>query len=231
MLTAAKESYEINGRNIEELGMSVDDYQTVMSSFYQAMLNGDYNLDSIQDSVWDILNKTLPEGTVIELGDRTVVVSGGSAVQIDWDSEGTKAGEQLLKDKLTDEIETTKDALKQAFVKYSQGEANSVEVTAVLSATGLIEIDTEQGTVTIDGKSIDLNTPAAQQYIAETALKDQGVENITSQAGIDGGQYYATATGTINIGTKVITVSYIDGNITYRSDTTGQDYWLKLMEN
>ena len=228
MLTAAKEGYKINGRNIEELGMSVDDYQTVMSSFYQAMLNGDYNLDSIQDSVWDILNKTLPEGTVIELGDRTVVVSGGSAVQIDWDSEGTKAGEQLLKDKLTDEVKTTKDALKQAFVKYQRGEADSVEVTAVLSAKGLIEIDAEKGTVTIDGKSIDLNTPAAQQYIAEKALEDQGIENITSQAGVKGDknhyEYYATATGTVNIGTKVITASYIDGNITYHSDTTGQDY-------
>ena len=224
MIYAATGSVEEQTAAFEKLNLTEQQYVDVINAFYQAALNGDYNLDTIQDSVWEILDKTLPEGSIIDLGERSIVISGGTHTVIDWNKEGTKEGEKLLKDTLDEEITTTKDALFKAFEKYQQGEASNLQVTAVLSAKGLIKINTEKGTVEIDGKDVDLNTAEAQQHIAEIALADYGVENITSTPLENDGTYSATAKGTINIGNTTIDVTYDDGNVLFHSNRTNADY-------
>jgi len=74
--------------------VSLEQYQQVMNAFYQAMLNGDYDLEHIQESVWEILNKTMPDGMTIDIGSRTIVISGGTAVSFEWKSPGAQ---QILK--------------------------------------------------------------------------------------------------------------------------------------
>ena len=65
MIYAASNNIEDAEQAWKDLNMTEQQYQAVINAFYQAMLNGDYNLDTIQDSVWEILNQTLPDGSVI----------------------------------------------------------------------------------------------------------------------------------------------------------------------
>ena len=225
MLEAARDGIDLNSDEFKALNLSYEEYQQVMDGFYQAMLNGDYDLDTIQDSVWDILNQTLPDGTVIEIGDRTIIVSGGSSVAIDWDSEGTKAGEKLLEDKLTDDVETTRQALQNAYIHYQNGKADNIEIEAVLTSKGVIKINPDGGVDIGDEHFDNTDNTEAQSAIAKAALKDSGFDNIDNIKAVKvDGEWNVTAEATANIGNKVVKVNYSNGEITYHSNVLNQDF-------
>lgn len=224
MIYAASNNIEDAAKAWENLNITEQQYQAVMNAFYQAMLNGDYNLDTIQDSIWDIINNSFPDGTTIEVGDRTIVVAGGTNVVIDWNNEDVQAAEKVF----GNEIKDKKQAVTEAFKAYSMGESDSLQVEAVLTAKGIIKTDAEKGGVLINGqhyKSVD--SEEAQEAIVKEALKDSGVENIDDKnINIDknGDNWNVTATGTVSIGDTIINVSYNNGKIKYYSNRTNQYY-------
>lgn len=219
-----KELFEDATDGIKNLNISEQDYFAVMDAFVQAAKNGDYDLEHLQESVWEILDKTLPDGTVIDTGNRSIVISGGTHYFIDWQDENTQEALNLFKG----EEEKKKQQLKDAFVHYQQGEGSEIEVKSVLVAKGLIEVDSETGDVTVDGKTYPADSAGAKQAIAEASLKNAKVENIKTEIERDpmGGEVTSiTTSGTIQVGNKVV-VAFADesGNVRYHSDKLNQDY-------
>lgn len=234
-LKGALNSISVDGHTLAELFKDAENtwktvdidrqaYFQVMEAFVKAAQSGDYSLDTIQDSIWDIINNSFPDGTTIEVGDRTIVVAGGTNVVIDWNNEDVQAAEKVF----GNEIKDKKQAVTEAFKAYSMGESDSLQVEAVLTAKGIIKTDAEKGGVLINGQHYDsVDSEEAQAAIAKEALKDSGVENIDDKnINIDknGDNWNVTATGTVSIGDTIINVSYDNGKIRYYSNRTNQYY-------
>ena len=221
MLEAAKDGIDVNSDAWKDLNLSTEQYAAVMDAFYQAMLNGDYNLENIQQSVWDILEKLMPDGTTIDVGDRTIVIAGGTSTVINWSGDDEQTALSLFKGT----VEEQKAAVIKAITNYNTGKSSTVEVAAALLIEGKIEINSETGEVTVDGQTYSsLTDSGAQQALAKKALEDAGASDITNGLVYDGSFPVGVASGTIEVGEKKLTISYKDGRVTYHSDTLGQDF-------
>ena len=196
-----KEMFEDAKDGIKKLNISEEAYFAVMEAFVNAAKNGDYNLDTIQDSVWEILDQTLPDGSVIDVGDRSIIISGGTHTVINWDDEKTKKALEEFKGTEKEK----KDALIAAFTAYANGTSDTVQFKSVLIAKGLIEVDTE-GNVVIDGKSYSPDSVEALNAIAQAALKDLGVSESDMQSTIDSDAGTVEVRGTKKIGDIPVTI-------------------------
>lgn len=177
-IDAAIGTYEQQQEKFEKLGISLEQYQQVINAFYQAMLNGDYNLEHIQESVWEILNKTMPNGLEIDLGNRTIAFNGGYTYSIDWSSPTTQ---EIIADYAKNNVdeETAKQNIKTAFENYYTGKAGSEEIETVLKIKGLIKVKKDENGKTkyiIDGKEYDdLKSDGAREALVREIAKDKGI--------------------------------------------------------
>ena len=225
MIDAATGTIEEQKEKFAKLGITEEQYAAVMDAFYQAAINGDYDLEHLQESVWDVLNKTLSEGTVIDTGNRSIIISGGTNYSIDWQAEDTQEALNLFKG----EEEEKKQQLKDAFIKYQQGEGSEIEVKSVLVAKGLIKIDTETGDIIgPDGKTYKSGTATAQKIVAEAALKDAGLDptkGTQKKRTTETGKIYTTIETKTTVGNKTV-LAYTDesGNVKYHSDKLNKDF-------
>jgi len=222
MIYAARSGLENAADAWKDLGMTEEQYAKVINSFYQAARNGDYNLENVTESVWDILEQTLPDGTVIKTGQRSVVVSGKTHYVIDWESEEVSDALALVAKEhpeLTGNQEELQRELEEAFTAYSQGKATEIQVKSVLVARGLIEVDPETGDITVDGQTYKADSPAAKKAIAEASLKAAGAENIETEMSTDETERKKTeikSHGTLTIGQTTIDVlADENGNVKY----------------
>ena len=242
-LSDALESVKIGGRSMmeylkdtektfvdasaewEKLGMSAEMYQQIMNGFYQAMAKGDYNLDTIQDSVWETLANYLPDGMTIELPDRTIVVAGEEKFIIDWQKpEVQNAVDMIEKEKEITE-EEAKEELEQYFTKYQANNSdNQFEVLSVLVAKNKLKIDDDGNIILPNGEVAKPGTYQYNNAVAEAALEDAGIEK-GSRVVYSNDAGTAEVYGTIKIGDVEIE-AYADGlgNIHYKSNYTGEEY-------
>ena len=227
LIHAATGSLEDQKEQFAALNMTEQEYAAVMDAFYQAAINGDYDLEHLQQSVWEILDKTLPDGTVIDTGNRSIVISGGTHYSINWRSENVQDALELF----TGKEEEKKQQLKDAFAHYQQGEGSEIEVKSVLVAKGLIDVDPQTGDITTpDGKTYKAGTPEAQRAIGEAALKAAGIDTkkkdtkVQEKTTADGKTYMSVET-TAKIGNKTV-IAFTDesGNVRYHSDKLNQDF-------
>ena len=223
MLEVAAKGLSETGKSWEDLGLTEQQYASIIDSFYQALMNGDYNLDSIQSSVWEILDKTLPDGTVIEVGDRTITIAGGTHTVINWEDENTKEALKYF----GEDIEKSKKEVEASIQRYQSGKGNTIDALVTLAVNGKIQITVdEKGNIDItgpNGKKIDPKSDTGKKLISQAAMENAGIKDgdvITDPMG-----HFIRSEGTVKVGDTTINVtSDGEGNVKYHSDTLGQDF-------
>ena len=223
MLEVAAKGMSETGKSWEDLGLTEQQYASIIDSFYQALMNGDYDLDTIQNSVWEILDKTLPDGTVIEVGDRAITIAGGTHTVINWNDENTKEALKYF----GEDVENSKKEVQAAIQRYQTGQGNTIDAIITLAVNGEIQIEVDENNnidiIGPNGQKIDPKSDAGRKIISEAALKNAGIKDgevITDPMG-----YFIRSEGTIKVGNTTFKVtSDGDGNVKYHSDRMGYDF-------
>ena len=211
-----KEMFDDASNEVKKLNISRDTYFSIMEAFVKAFQSGDYDLDTIQDSVWDVLNELMPDGTTIDVGERTVIVSGGTKVQLDWESKNVK---EALERVVGKDEEEKKQRLKELTAQYLNNEPISVEDTiTVLIATNKITIE-DNGTYTTEDGSTFTSPTEAVRY---QQMKDIKADNLTAIHDDKG--FFIGYEGELKVGDKILKVSNVGGRMLYHSDTLNQDF-------
>ena len=227
MLEVAAKGLSETRKSWKDLNMSEQQYAAVMNAFYEALKNGDYNLDTIQQSVWDIINNLMPDGTVINVGDRSIIISGGTSVTINWKDANISEIVDNVKKKTGDDEKKAKQAIIDSITKANNGTATRTDIVISLAVDEKIEIAfNEDGDPQIkgpDGETIDPESKEGMKIIAEKALERAGVDKITGYKYTSDNKIIGTAE--VKIGTSIRLVSTdSEGNVVYHSGITGQDY-------
>lgn len=192
-LAAAAESIKVNGvslknmleagaNEIKDLGITQQEYFDILKAFQTAAASGDYDLDNIQESVWEVLkNSGLTSDLQIDVGDYTLTVSGGTKTLIDWREPNTQEAVAMAEKKYGLEEEEAKARLKEAFRKFEQGEnTDSIETLLVLHAKNKIELvfdkDGNNPKIKIGDKEIPASSVEGQEIIAKAALESKGIK-------------------------------------------------------
>lgn len=224
MLDAARGTVDEQARKWKELNMSEQQYQAVINGFYQALMNGDYNLDSIQSSVWEILDQVMPDGTTIDVGDRTIVISGGTHTQINWKSESVQ---EILK-AFEKKVEDPEKEIIKSVERYNSGKGKQVDALITLAINGKIKItyNDKAGSFEIEGpngEKIDPSSDKGKEIIAKSALENVGLkpgEVIEDKEGNTIG-----VESTVQVGKKTLKVfASGKGTVYYHSERLGRDF-------
>ena len=210
-----KEMFEDATDGIKDLNISEEAYFAVMEAFVNAAKNGDYNLDTIQDSVWEILDKTLPDGSVIDMGDRSIVISGGTHTVIDWENPNVQA----VIDDIGGEEKEARNKLLESFQKWQNGTSEKIDMERVLQAEGKLKVDKKTGKVTYNGKEYS-NMDAAMPDIAKDALKEMGAEGPFN---FEGEGENLTVTSDLKVGQHTIQVKFQNNKKIYVDPETGME--------
>ena len=208
-----KEMFEDATDRLKDLDISKEAYFAIMNSFVEAAKNGDYNLDTIQDSVWQILDQTLPDGSVINMGERSIIISGGTHTVIDWEDPDVQA----VIDEIGGDEEEARKTLEESFQKWQNGTSERIDLERVLKAQGKLTVDKKTGKVTYNGKEYP-NMTAALPDIGKDALKQMGA---TGPFNIEGEGEDITVTSDLQVGQHTIQVKFHDNKETYVDPETG----------
>jgi len=226
-IDAATGSIEEQSKKFEKLNISEQEYAAVMQAFYEAVQNGDYNLENISASVWETFEKIMPDGTTIKTPSRTIVISGQTHWSIDWTSENTQNLVSYVEKTLKTDEAGAKEAITQAVERTEKGEAKDItDVLYTLSVRENTKIKiNKDGTITIGDKTYKQGTVDYIEAIQKEALRQAGIseKNIKSSTtkGNDKGEVIEAGqmTATLNYGKGTIYVTADDkGNLKYYSD-------------
>lgn len=199
-----------------EVGISAEQYSSIMTALYKAAMSGDYDLDAIISSVQDVLSGT---GQIFsykdESGKQIIIDTSGRTYQFNWTSDTTKkrVAEALGKSKAS---EADIKAAQEAMDRYTSGQELSVEQNAVVQVIlGNVKVVKEDGKPTeysVDGEKY----PTMNDALAAVALRNEGykVKDITVEEG--------TATITDKFaGIEVTITANADGTLTYTAEGLG----------
>ena len=180
LLMAASSQTENQAQAFKDLNMSMDQYYAIIQGFVEAAKNGDYDLDNISESTWDIIEAAFTEPVTIDVGDKSIVISGGTHISINWNSANTKEALDLLMAAGKEDIDAAKQALITGMESYLGGDGVADEVTfeAVLLANGKLVIrQGENGkTEVVTPSGNKWGTKEASEEIARDTLNSLGAE-------------------------------------------------------
>lgn len=229
----AYNNFKINGHSIKELlnasekqlkdwGIKGKTLQTLLQKFYELSQSDEFSTNPSE--IWKQIAESLSDEELAEL-DFTfnspeigkMTIENGNKFGIDFDSATAEAAKDFLKKHGKNKKDLNK-ALEDAFEKYQTGKSNTVDLTAVLMAKGIVE--TKSDGIYVNGERFENeDDPGYIEAIAKAALKDVGV---TGDIEYDAGT--GTATGKYQIGTETVTVTSQNGKILYHSDTLNKSF-------
>lgn len=159
-------------------------YAAVLEAFRQAALSGNYDLDNIYASIESVLKESgLTEDITLDIGDTTLIISGGVMTTIDWSAPDKKEIRDQYAKAHTGTVEQAQEALIGIQKKYAKGEALGDDLKWALQLNGKLKIESD-GTYVINGKSYK-NADEAKEAMYTEALKDAGFDDkkITAKDG------------------------------------------------
>lgn len=159
-------------------------YAAVLEAFRQAALSGNYDLDNIYASIESVLKESgLTEDITLDIGDTTLIISGGVITTIDWSAPDKKEIRDQYAKAHNQTVEKAQKALVGIQNKYAKGEALGSDLEWALQLNGKLKIESD-GTYVINGKSYE-NAKAAETAMYTEALKDAGFDGkkITAEKG------------------------------------------------
>ena len=228
-----KELFEDASDGLKDVEISAEAYTAIMNAFYKASISGDYNLDSIFESIKEVLASSGFEGE-ITIGDYKLTYHAGVMLTSDKEGNYIVNGKNFGKDqdKAAQAIKTsTIDALSGATKKVTDQDTtttytfqNGTSVKVECSVEGIY-------TATLNnGKVITASTEEGLQLgiAAELQLHDN---EITSE------EYGANNTVTYTIKDSVnanveteVTYDRMTGKVTYKDITHGENGTVKEVE-
>ena len=242
-LDAAAQSIKVNGvslkkmlqagaNEIKDLGITQQEYFDILKAFQTAAASGDYNLDTIQESVWEVLkNSGLTSDLEIDVGDYTIVVNGSHKAMINWKEPNTQEAVQMAIGRIAKDEEEAKEKLKTAFSKFESGQKGDlIETLLVLHAKNKIELtfdDDNNPKIVVDGNEIDPTSVDGQRIIAKAALEakeldlDNAFETIETDFDNDRKKTVSIQTKTSIGNVEVVVTADGEGNVTYKDTKYG----------
>ena len=219
-----KEMFEEATDGIKDLNISEEAYFAVMEAFVNAAKNGDYNLDTVQDSVWQILEQTLPDGSIINVGERTIVISGGTHLVIDWEKPETK---EVLSE-LSDDVEEAKKLLEEDFKAWQNGTSDEAQMTRVLRVQGKLKINTDENgnETSYEYKGVEYKTKnECYREIAKDLFKEENSEGLEeSTTTNENGEEVTTWTSTKKYKNRKVELKFDGAKKVYHSNSLNRDF-------